>query len=210
MTTRLMIADDHEVIRIGLATLVAGTGIEVVAQAANGNECLKLAEKHKPDVILVDVRMPEGDGLEALEKLREKLPDTKVVMFSSFDNPTHIAQALALGASDYLLKDSPRKVIIEVIQTAAAGKSPSASGKLRRVANTVNNQEVIHDDRVTLTRRESQIVRLLTFGLSNDEIHRLLRISLETVKEHVANILRKFDMKDRCQVAVWAVRKGLM
>jgi DNA-binding NarL/FixJ family response regulator len=209
MKTRLLIADDHEVIRVGLTSLFAGTDIEVVAQAANGNECLRLAEEHKPDVILLDVRMPESDGLETLEKLRQNVPDAKVVMFSAFDNPTHIARALAWGASDFVFKGSKRQTIMEVVQAAAAGRSPSDSGELRRVANTVNNQEAIQDGRLILTRRESQIVRLLAFGLSNGEIHRLLGISIETVKEHVANILRKFEMKDRCQVAVWAVRKGL-
>jgi DNA-binding NarL/FixJ family response regulator len=209
MGIRLLIADDHEVIRFGLANLLAGTNIEIVAQAANGKDCLKLAEKHKPDVVLLDLRMPDGDGLETLKKLRQKVPSVKVVMLSTYDHATYIAKAVVWGASDYLLKGSTWKAMIEVIQAAAAGKSPCISGELRRVAETMNNREPVGDDQIQLTPRQAQVLRHLALGLSNEEIGRSLEISVETVKEHVQDILRRFDAKDRLQVAVWAVRKGL-
>jgi DNA-binding NarL/FixJ family response regulator len=210
MTTRLLIADDHEAVRLGLVNLLAGTGINIVGQATNGNECLTLAEKHKPAVILLDLRLPEAaNGFKTLEKLRQKVPDSKVIMFTNFDNPTYIAQAAIRGASDYVLKSSPRKAIIEVIRAAAAGQSPSALGELRRMAETLNNREVIEDDKVVRTRRESQVVRHLALGLSNKEIGRSMEIGIETVKEHVQNVLRKLDAKDRVMVAIWAARKGV-
>jgi DNA-binding NarL/FixJ family response regulator len=210
MSIRLLIADDHEVIRTGLATLLAGTDVEIVGQAANGKEALKIAEQLKPDVILLDIRMPDGDGLATLEKLRAKVPGSKVVMLSTYDNPTYIARAVALGAADFVLKGSPREAILETITVAAAGESPARSGELRRVAGAMKLRQVLDDDEVPLTQRETQVLRHVALGLSNKEIGKSLEISVETVKEHVQNILRKITVNDRTQAAVWAVRKGLV
>jgi len=210
MSVRLLIADDHEVIRTGLITLLQGSGIEVVGQAATGKETVKLAEQLKPDVVLLDIRMPDGDGLSTLEKLRQKVPSAKVVMLSTYDNPTYVARAVALGASDFVLKGATREAIIETIKAAAAGESPSRAGELRRIASTMKVRQVVEDDEVPLTQRETQVLRHVALGLSNKEIGRSLEISVETVKEHVQNILRKIAVNDRTQAAVWAVRKGLV
>ncbi len=210
MSVRLLIADDHEVIRVGLVRLLAGTDIQIVAQAASGKECLKLAEKHKPDVVLLDVRIPDGDGMETLEKLRQKAPNSKVVMLSTYDHPTYIAHAVALGASDYVLKGTTRQGIIETILAAAAGGAPSRFGELGRMAKIMSSREVVADEQVQLTPRETQVLRHLALGLSNKEIGRSLKISVETVKEHVQNVMRKLAVKDRTQAAVWAGRKGLV
>lgn len=210
MSIKLLIADDHEVIRTGLASLLAGSNIEIVAQAANGKEAVRLAEQHRPDVVLLDIRMPDGDGLATLEKLRAKVPEVRVVMLSTYDNPTYIARAVALGASDYVLKGSSREDLITTIEAAAAGESPSRAGELRRVAGAMKIRQVIDDDDVPLTQRETQVLRHVALGLSNKEIGRSLEISVETVKEHVQNILRKIAVSDRTQAAVWAVRKGLV
>ncbi len=210
MSIRLLIADDHQVIRTGLATLLAGTDIEIVAEAANGQEAVKQAQKVKPDVILLDIRMPDGDGLSTLEKLRTKVPESRVVMLSTYDNPTYIARAVALGASDYVLKGSSRDDLIATIVAAGKGESPSRCGELRRIAGAMKVRQVIDDDDVPLTQRETQVLRHVALGLSNKEIGRSLEISVETVKEHVQNILRKIAVSDRTQAAVWAVRKGLV
>jgi DNA-binding NarL/FixJ family response regulator len=210
MTIKLLIADDHELIRTGLASLLAGADIQIVAEAANGKDTLKLAEQHKPDVILLDIRMPDGDGLGTLEKLHAKVPDSRVVMLSTYDNPTYIARAVALGASDYVLKGSNREDLITTIEAAAAGESPCKAGELRRVAGAMKIRQVLDDDEVPLTQRETQVLRHVALGLSNKEIGRSLEISVETVKEHVQNILRKIAVSDRTQAAVWAVRKGLV
>ena len=210
MSVKLLIADDHEVIRTGLVALLAGSDIEVVGQAASGKDVLKLAEQLKPEVILLDIRMPDSDGLATLEKLRAKVPESKVVMLSTYDNPTYVARSVALGAADYVLKGSTREALIETIMTAAAGESPSRSGELRRVAGAMKIRQVLDDDEVPLTQRETQVLRHVALGLSNKEIGRSLEISVETVKEHVQNILRKIAVSDRTQAAVWAVRKALV
>ena len=210
MTVRLLVADDHEVIRTGLATLLAGTDIKIVAEAATGKEAIERAQECNPDVVLLDIRMPDGDGLSTLEKLRTAVPDSYVVMLSTYDNPTYIARAVALGASDYVLKGSSRDDLVATIITAAAGESPSRAGELRRVASAMKVRQVIDDDEVPLTQRETQVLRHVALGLSNKEIGRSLEISVETVKEHVQNILRKIAVSDRTQAAVWAVRKGLV
>ena len=210
MSITLLVADDHEVIRIGLATLLEGSDIKIIAEAATGKETVKAAEQHHPDVILLDIRMPDGDGLATLEKLRSKVPESRVVMLSTFDNPTYVARSVALGASDYALKGSPRESLIDTILTAGAGESPSRSGELRRIAGAMKLRQVLDDDDVPLTQRETQVLRHVALGLSNKEIGRSLEISVETVKEHVQNILRKIAVNDRTQAAVWAVRKGLV
>jgi DNA-binding NarL/FixJ family response regulator len=210
MPIKLMICDDHEVIRTGLASLLAGTEFEIVAEAANGKDALKLAVKDKPDIILLDIRMPDGDGLATLEKLRQKVPESKVIMLSTYDNPTYIARAVALGASDYVLKGSTRDDIIATLKACAAGESPSRTGELKKIATTMKVKAAIDDDDVPLTQRETQVLRHVALGLSNKEIGKSLEISVETVKEHVQNILRKIAVSDRTQAAVWAVRKGLV
>ncbi len=210
MSIKLLIADDHEVIRTGLASLLAGTDIEIVAEAATGKDTLKQALKCKPDVILLDIRMPDGDGIATLEKLRAKVPASKVVMMSTYDNPTYVARAVALGAADYVLKDSSRDDFVTTIQAAAAGESPSHAGQLKKIAAAMKVRQTVDDDDVPLTQRETQVLRHVALGLSNREIGRSLEISVETVKEHVQNILRKIAVNDRTQAAVWAVRKGLV
>jgi DNA-binding NarL/FixJ family response regulator len=154
--------------------------------------------------------MPDGDGLATLEKLRQKVPECKVIMLSTYDNPTYIARAVALGASDYVLKGSSRDDIFATIKACAAGESPSRTGELKKIANTMKVKQAIDDDDVPLTQRETQVLRHVALGLSNKEIGKSLEISVETVKEHVQNILRKITVSDRTQAAVWAVRKGLV
>ncbi|MEN6457752.1 MAG: response regulator transcription factor [Thermoguttaceae bacterium] len=210
MSVRVLICDDHEVIRTGLASLFAGTEIEIVGEAANGKDALRLAQRDKPDIVLLDIRMADGDGLATLEKMRSKVPESKVVMLSTYDNPTYVARSVALGAADYILKGAPREALIGTIMAAAAGESPSRFGELKKVAAAMKVRQVLDDEDVPLTQRETQVLRHVALGLSNREIGRSLEISVETVKEHVQNILRKIAVSDRTQAAVWAVRKGLV
>jgi DNA-binding NarL/FixJ family response regulator len=210
MSVKVLIADDHEVVRSGLVSLLADSDVKVVAEAADGNEAVKMAVKHKPDVVLLDIRMPENDGLEALEKIHRELPETRVVMLSTYDNPTYVARAVALGASDYVLKGASRRELIATITAAAEGKSPSETGQLRKVAGAMSKHVAGPAEQIPLTTRETQVLRHVALGLSNKEIGRSLSISIETVKEHVQNILRKIAVTDRTQAAVWAVRRGLV
>jgi DNA-binding NarL/FixJ family response regulator len=210
MTIKLLIADDHEVVRTGLKSLVAGTDIKVVAEAATGEEAVRMALKHAPDVALLDIRMPEGDGLNALGRIKLDRPEMPVLMLSTYDNPTYVARAVALGASGYLLKGSNREDLLKSIRAAAAGESAWTREELRRVTGALATPRLASDVEVPLTQRESEVLRQLAFGLTNKEIAQALHISYETVKEHVQHILRKVGVSDRTQAAVWAVRKGLV
>ncbi len=210
MSIKVLVADDHEVVRRGLASLFQGTEIKIIAEADTGEKAVQLARKHRPDVALLDIRMPNGDGLEALERMREDNPNLKVVMLSTYDNPTYIARAVALGACDYVLKGSSRQDLVAAITAAASGQSPSKTGELRRVSITMATREPTGDSDIPLTQREMQVLKHIALGLSNKEIGRSLLISIETVKEHVQNLLRKIGVTDRTQAAVWAVRKQLV
>ncbi len=210
MSIKLLVADDHEVVRHGVASLLNGSDIKIVAEAASGEEAMQMARKHRPQVVLLDIRMPQSDGLATLEQLRSEMPETKVVVLSTYDNPTYVARAVALGVSDYVLKGSSRQDLITAITAAAKGESPSKAGELRRVAGAMATRQATGDDDVSLTNRETQVLRHMALGLSNKEIGRSLTISIETVKEHVQNILRKISVSDRTQAAVWAVRKGMV
>ncbi len=210
MTIKVLIADDHEVVRAGLKTLFAGTDIKVVAEAATGEQAVKLALKHEPDVVLVDIRMPEGDGLNALGRIKLDRPNLPVLILSTYDNPTYVARAVALGASGFLLKGLEKDKLIEGIRAAAAGQNVWTRDELRRVTGALATPRLVADVEVPLTQRESEVLRQLAFGLTNKEIALALHISYETVKEHVQHILRKIGVSDRTQAAVWAVRKGLV
>jgi DNA-binding NarL/FixJ family response regulator len=207
---KLLVADDHEVVRSGLRNLLAGTEIKVVAEVASGAEAVKYALENDPDVVLLDVRMPDGDGLTALGRIKLDKPDMPVLILSTFDNPTYIARAVALGASGYLLKGCTRDQLLDGIRKSAAGESAWTRDELRRVTGALATPRLTADVEVPLTQRESEVLRQLAYGLTNKEIAGALRISYETVKEHVQHILRKIGVSDRTQAAVWAVRKELV
>ncbi len=210
MTIKIVVADDHEVVRSGLANLLKGSGIEIVGEASDGDEAVEKTMKHHPDVVLMDIRMPNRDGLSALEVIRDKMPDARVVMLSTYDNPTYVARSVALGATDFVLKGSTRQELVDVITRAASGDEPLDTSVLRRVKRVMRRRHEREDDGIPLTNRELQVLRHVALGLSNREIGQSLGISIETVKEHVQNILRKLDVNDRTQAAVWAVRRGVV
>jgi DNA-binding NarL/FixJ family response regulator len=209
-TIKVLIADDHEVVRSGLKVLLANTDIEVLGEVATGESAVKFTLEKSPDVVLMDIRMPEGDGLTALGRIKLDKPDMPILMLSTFDNPTYIARSVALGASGYLLKGCTRDQLIKAIHTAASGESAWTRDELRRVTGALATPRLAADVEVPLTQRESEVLRQLAYGLTNKEIAQALHISYETVKEHVQHILRKIGVSDRTQAAVWAVRKQLV
>ena len=210
MSVRVLVADDHEVVRVGLKSLVAGTNIRIVADASSGEEAVRLTLKHKPDVVVMDVRMANGDGLTALGRIKLDLPELPIIMFSTYDNPTYIARAVALGASGYILKRDSIKKLIDAIKRVAKGDNIWTREELRRVTGALATPRLKDDVEVPLTQRESEVLQQLSLGLTNKEIATVLQISYETVKEHVQHILRKIGVTDRTQAAVWAVRKGIV
>jgi DNA-binding NarL/FixJ family response regulator len=154
--------------------------------------------------------MPDGDGLSCLARIKTEDPDLPVLMFSTHDNPTYVARAVALGAAGFLLKRCSREQIIEAIHIAAQGEQVWTREELRRVTGALSTPRLPVDVEVPLTKRENEVLKQLAFGLTNKEIAQSLGISYETVKEHVQHILRKIGVSDRTQAAVWAVRKGLV
>ena len=207
---KLLVADDHEVVRSGLRNLLAGSDIQVDAEVATGNAAVKYTLEHDVDVVLMDIRMPDGDGLTALGRIRLDKPDQPILMLSTFDNPTYIARAVALGANGYLLKGCTRDELVAAITTVSTGENAWTRDELRRVTGALATPRLAADVEVPLTQREGEVLRQLAYGLSNKEIAQALHISYETVKEHVQHILRKIGVSDRTQAAVWAVRKELV
>lgn len=204
---RVLIADDHEVVRSGLGLMFRDTDMEVVAEASSGAEAIDLALRHKPDVVVLDVRMENGDGLDTLELFRSKLPGARVVILSTYDNPTYLARAAALGASAYVLKGAPRLELLTAIRQAFASEPAQEGALLGRVKRTLGlRRGIVGETKAPLTDRESQVLRHVALGLSNRDIGLALGISVETVKEHVQNVLRKLECSDRTAAAVWALR----
>lgn len=209
MAIKLLIADDHEVVRRGLTSLFRDSQIRICGEASTPDEAIRQSRKHHPDVVLLDVRMGEKDGIDVVKRIRTAAPGVRVVMLSAFDNPTYVARAISAGAHDYVLKTISRSDLIAAVTGAAAGAAPTRGGELRRVAGTMAKREPATESGVPLTPRETQVLRHIAMGLSNQEIADALEISVETVKEHVQNLLRKLSLNDRTQAAVWALRHGL-
>jgi DNA-binding NarL/FixJ family response regulator len=210
MSKKLLIVDDHEVIRMGLRVMLEGTQLKIAAEATTAVEALAAVKKSVPDVVLMDIRMEGGDGLNALGRMKLDFEDLPIVLFSAYDNPTYIARAVALGAAGYVLKSAPREKLIGVLDIAVTGESAWTREELRRVTGALATPRLSQDIEVPLTQRESEVLRQMALGLTNKEIAKMLGISYETVKEHVQHILRKIGVSDRTQAAVWAVRKNLV
>jgi DNA-binding NarL/FixJ family response regulator len=210
MSIKVIFADDHEVVRRGIPALLDGTDIEVSATAKSGEELLSKANAEKFDVVLLDVRMGDEDGLLVLSNFRKAYPDLPVVMISTYDNPTYIARAIAYGAADYVMKGSSREDLTDALMRAAKSIDPPDTSSLKSVQTTMEKRKPVQGDPdIPLTDREQQVLRHIALGLSNKEIASSLQISVETVKEHVQNILRKLSVPDRTAAAVWAIREGM-
>jgi DNA-binding NarL/FixJ family response regulator len=207
---QILIADDHEMVRCGLRTLLADTEIKVVAEAATGQAAVKLALEKKFDVALLDVRMPDGDGLTALGRIKVDRPNLPVLLFSAFDNPASIARAIALGASGFVLKDCSREELLSAIRAVAAGETIWSPETLYAARRSLRTPRSAGNLEVSLSEAEGDVLREMANGLTNKQIAVELDITYEKVKEHVQHIFRKTGMSDRTQTAVWAVRNELV
>ena len=206
----LLIAHPKELIRAGLRAMLAGSAVKIVGEASSTPGTLALAKKHKPDVVLLDAAIPGGDAFELVTKLAKSLPATKSVLLSVLDNPTYMARAHAVGAANFLLMGFSQRELVTAIENAAAGKPVSGSAPFAKIAASMEPRDARAARDSGLTPRESQVLSHVALGLSNDEIARSLQISVETVKEHVQNLLRKLAVNDRTQAAVWAVQSGVV
>ena len=207
---RLLIADDHEAVRLGVKSLLEGTDIRVVGEATTGTAAVKFVAEKEVDIVLMDIRMPDGDGLTALGRIRLDKPDLPILLFSAYDNPAYIARAVAMGASGSLMKSCTRDELIGAIHAAIAGENIWTQEELRRVSSSLRTPRVNGDLEISLSEREGEVLRQMAFGLTNKQIAQTMHISYETVKEHVQHILRKLGLTDRTQAAVWAVRQDIV
>lgn len=209
---RVLIIDDHALFRVGLKGLLEQRNIEVVGAAAHGAEGIELAEQLKPDIILLDLRMPDMGGLEVLPILREKHPSTPVVILTTSNEEKDLVKSLRTGAQGYLLKDMEPDELVSALRDIEKGKNVVAQDLTDTLARMVQGETNIDDDDApfsTLTPREHEILCLLAEGQSNKLIARNLGISDGTVKLHVKAILRKLNIHSRVEAAVIAVEQGL-
>lgn len=208
---RIIVFDDQEVVRVGLRLFFSAQGEEVVAEDSKGDSLLRLYRTFTPDLVISEVRLGNMFMFEPLEELSKEFPQVRTVLFSGSENPTHLALASLSGVSDYAFKTAPLTELLDRMRWAVESESvPHDRSRLNSVTSVMKSRAVTERHDLPLTGRELQILRHLAFGLSNREIARSLGLSVETVKEHVQNILRKTALKDRTQAAVWAVRKRLV
>ncbi len=209
MPFKLVIADDHPVTRQGLARFCKGTEFDVVALVDDAKSTLAAFETFRPDALLIDVRLGQDDGLAVLSDLMAGPIVPVVVIMSGHDNPTHIARATALGARDFVSKCANRSEFLLALTNSVKGTERSASGRMAAMKLALANRTP--DTTIgPLTCRETQILVHIALGLKNKEISASLRISSDTVKEHIQNLLRKLDVRDRTAAALFAVRSGLL
>jgi len=212
MTIRVLVVDDQAMVRAGFRMLLAGEpDIEVVAEASNGLDAVTEAASCRPHVVLMDIRMPELDGLEATRRILATDPGSRILILTTFDLDEYVFRALQAGASGFVLKDDPPEQLIAAVRTVAGGDALLSPSITRRVIAqfTRVRQQAPPKEVDTLTSRELDVFRLITRGFSNAEIGRELFISDTTVKTHVTRLLQKLDLRDRAQAIVLAYQTGL-
>jgi len=214
---RALIADDQQAVRAGFAALLeTQTDITVVATAADGEEAVQRSDEHRPDIVLMDIRMPVLDGIAATRRICGVAGDAgpRVLVLTTFDLDEYVYDALQAGASGFLLKDAPPETLFEAVRVVAAGDALLAPVVTRRLiaefARLRPAQRTRSEDLDALTRRETEILSLVAAGLSNHEIAGRLVLSNETVKTHVSHVLRKLGLRDRAQAVVAAYESGLV
>jgi two-component system, NarL family, response regulator LiaR len=206
---RVLIVDDHAVVRQGLRTFLGMLpDIQIVGEAASGAEAVTAHEKAQPDVILMDLVMPEMDGVEATRRIRSARPDAKIIVLTSFAEEDKIFPAIRAGAAGYLLKDVKPIELAETIRAVARGESRLAPDVTRKILSGIAGTGPGQPAQEPLTEREAEVLGCLAGGLSNKEIAARLFIAEKTVKTHISNILAKLKLADRTQAAVYAVKHG--
>jgi DNA-binding NarL/FixJ family response regulator len=213
MTVRVVLVDDEAMVRVGLRmVLTAEADIEVVGEAADGGSAVEVVEATHPDVVLMDVRMPDVDGIEGARRVLARCPGVKVVVLTTFDEDEYVEAALRAGVSGFLLKVAPPERLIDAVRTVAAGGGLLDPGVTRRVIESFAAAPPLRTRRAetleALTERERDVLRLIGRGLSNSEIAAELYLGETTVKTHVSNVLAKLGLRDRVQAVVAAYETG--
>ncbi|GIF64055.1 DNA-binding response regulator [Asanoa ishikariensis] len=215
MSIRLLLVDDQRLVRAGLRALCAAEpDIEIVGEAVDGRDAVHLAERLAPDVILMDLRMPRMDGIEATTEILRRRPHARITVLTTFDDDDHLYPALAAGACGFLVKDATPDELLDGIRRAARDENPFSPTVLRRLVSQAMSARTDRGAPVpvpaaSLTARERDVLRLLGAGLSNADIGERLHLGITTIKTHVGNLMTKTGYANRVQLAVFAVRAGL-
>ncbi|MDU5710111.1 MAG: response regulator transcription factor [Lacticaseibacillus rhamnosus] len=205
---KVLIVDDHEMVRLGLSTYIGvQPDLEVVDQAENGQEGVEMALKDRPDIILMDLVMPVKDGIEATKEILKAWPQARIIILTSFIDDAKVYPAMEAGAASYILKTATAEEIAKAIRQTASGERVLEPQVTTKMMNRMNHPQPQYDE---LTNREREVLQLIAQGKSNQEIATELFITLKTVKTHVSNILAKLDVEDRTQVAIYALKHGLV
>ena len=212
---RLIIADDHDLVREGLRAVLSGEAdLEVVGEAKDGQEALRMCRSLKPDLVLMDVRMPKSDGLEATRAIKGEMPGVSVVMVTLHENPDYLLEAIRAGAAGYILKDAEGERLAGAVRRTLNGESPLneelAMRLLRILARDQEQSSQTAPEPPTLTAQELEVLRLLALGQTNRQIARSLLYSVSAVKTHVRSTISKLGVSDRTQAAVRAIHLGLV
>ena len=211
-TIRILIADDHEVVRIGLAALLdAQEGLSVVAQARSGDEAARLARQHRPDVVVMDIRMPNGSGIEACRVITQELPGTPVVMLTSHADSQALFDAIDAGASGYVLKRVGSSELVSAVRTVASGGSLLDPAVTRRVLDRIRSASRLEEAGAftDITEQERRVLAHVADGASNRDIAARMGLAEKTVRNYVSNILAKLGLESRAQAATYAIRNRL-
>lgn len=211
---RVLLADDHGIVRRGLKTLLeTEAGLTVVAEASDGLEALRLAEEHKPDILIVDVGMPKMNGIEVAARTQKLERPPAVIILSMHSDEAYITRALAAGARAYLLKDATDEDLLPAVRAVAAGKpffSPAVTAVLVEDYMRQLRARGLTDSYLLLTDREKEVLQLLAEGRSNKEVATLLDLGLSTVETHRANLMQKLNLHNTAEIVLYAVRKGII
>ena len=206
MSVRILVTDDHPVVRAGLSGMLSGEpDFEVVGEAQNGKEAVAFVGERKPDVVLMDLRMPEMDGVTAIQHIKSNYPDVHILVLTTYESDADILRAIEMGATGYLLKDTPREELFGAIRMVAQGQSPLAPGVAARLMQRVRNPE-----EEGLSTREIEVLELVAHGTSNKEIAKQLWVSETTVKSHMLHIFDKLSVTDRTAAVTEALKRGII
>lgn len=210
MLTRVLVVDDHAIVRKGVVMFLdSEPSVQIVGEAKDGQDALQKAAWLKPDVILLDLVMPDSDGISTITELRSRFPDTKIIVLTSFDDEEHVTMAMKAGANGYLLKDADGEALLRAIQTVQTGGTPLHPAITDYfLKNVIQKNGIEKKDQLTL--REKEVLRLVAKGLSNKGVAESLRITEGTAKVHISNILGKLNASSRTEAAFWATQTGLI